>query len=65
MNQCHAGGRFGYDAGKFEACYECDNFVWCASETQSRTSDIKEKARLIRMVNRYRVSPGRRRSQGP
>jgi hypothetical protein len=63
MSDCHIGGKLGYDAGKFEACMECDNFVWCASETQSRMSDIEEKARLSHMVNRYQTLPRKRRSQ--
>jgi hypothetical protein len=35
MSDCHVGSKFSYDAGKFEVCNDCDNFVWCASETQN------------------------------
>jgi|GEM_PF-4923961 len=57
MSECHIGGKFGYDAGKFEACNECDNFAWCASETQVRITDTEEKTRLTHMVRRHQTLP--------
>lgn len=63
MSECHVGGRLGFDAGKFEACMECDNFAWCASETQSHMRDIREKEKLVHVVNRHHGLPRKRTIQ--